>query len=51
MRFGNAKKVNFIRYNEMYSIEGLTNRQGIRFRSGTLFFNDLKLECIVRKND
>jgi hypothetical protein len=51
MRFGNAKKVNFIRYNEMYSIEGLTNRQGIRFRSGTLFFNDLKLECIIRKND
>lgn len=51
MRFGNAKKVNFIRYNEMYSIEGLTNRQGIRFRSETLFFNDLKLECIVRKND
>lgn len=51
MRFGNAKKVNFIRYNEMYSIEGLTNRQGIRFRNGVLFFNDLSLECIVRKND
>ena len=51
MRFGNAKKANFIRFNEMYSIEGLTNRQGIRFRSGTLFFNDLVLECIIRKND
>jgi len=51
MRFGNAKKVNFIRYNEMCSIEGKTNRQGIRFRSGTLFFNDLALECIIRKND
>lgn len=51
MRFGNAKKVQFIRYNEMYSIEGLTNKQGIRFRNGKLFFNDLALECIVRKND
>ena len=51
IRFGNAKRVNYIRYNEMYSIEGLTNRQGIRFRSGTLFFNDLALECLVRKND
>lgn len=51
MRFGGAKKVNFIKYNEMYSIEGLTNRQGIRFRDGILCFNDLVLECIVRKND
>lgn len=51
MRFGDAKKVNFIKYGEMYSIEGLTNRQGIRFRSGTLHFNKLALECIVRNND
>lgn len=51
MRFGNAKKVQFIRYNEMYSIEGLTNRQGIRFRDGKIYFNNLVLECIVRKND
>ena len=51
MRFGNAKRVNFIRYNEMYSIEGLTNRQGIRYRDGKIYFNDLSLECIVRKND
>lgn len=51
MRFGNAKKVNFIRYNEMYSIEGLTNRQGIRYRDGKIYFNKLVLECIIRKND
>lgn len=51
MRFGNAKRVNFIRYNEMYSIEGLTNRQGIRFRDGKIYFNDLALECIVKNND
>lgn len=51
LRFGNANKVNFIRYNEMYSIEGLTNRQGIRFRDGILYFNKLVLECIIRKND
>lgn len=51
MRFGNAKRVNFIRYNEMYSIEGLTNRQGIRYRDGKIYFNRLVLPCIVRKND
>jgi hypothetical protein len=51
MRFGNAKKVNFIRYTEMYSIEGLTNRQGIRFRDGIIYFNKLALTCIVRNND
>ena len=51
MRFGNANKVNFIKYNEMYSIEGLTNRQGIRFRDGIIYFNKLSLECIVRNND
>lgn len=51
MRFGDAKKVNFIKYNEMYSIEGLTNRQGIRFRDGVLYFNKLSLECKIRKND
>ena len=51
LRFGNANKVNFIRYNEMYSIEGLTNRQGIRFRDGILYFNKLALECVVRDND
>ena len=51
LRFGNANKVNFIKYNEMYSIEGLTNRQGIRYRDGMIYFNKLTLECIVRKND
>ena len=51
IRFGNAKKVKFIRYNEMYSIEGLTNRQGIRYRDGKIYFNNLSLGCVIRKND
>lgn len=51
LRFGDAKKVQFVKYNEMYSIEGLTNRQGIRYRDGVVFFNKLSLPCIVRKND
>lgn len=51
LRFGNARKVNFIKYNEMYSIEGLTNRQGIRYREGKIYFNKLVLDCIIRKND
>lgn len=51
LRFSKAKKVNFIRYNEMYSIEGLTNKQGIRFRDGILYFNKLALKCIIRNSD
>ncbi|EES90292.1 transposase [Clostridium botulinum C] len=51
MRFGEAKRVNFIKYNEMYSMEGLNNRQGIRYRDGFIYFNKLKLPVIIRKND
>ena len=51
MRFGKARKINFIKYNELYSIEGLTNRQGIRFREGIVYFNNLSLKSIVRNND
>ena len=51
MRFGNAKKVNFIKYGEMYSIEGLTNRQGITYRGGIINFRKLRLPIIIRPND
>ena len=51
MRFGNARKVNFVKYGEMYSIQGSTNRQGIRYRDGVIYFNKLKLKCLVRNND
>ena len=51
LRFGNAKRVNFIKYEEMYSIEGTTNRQGITYRDGIIKFRKLRLPIIIRKND
>lgn len=51
MRFGNANRVNFIRYGEMYSIEGTTNRQGITYRDGFIKFRKLAIPVIIRKND
>ena len=51
MRFGKATKVNFIRYGEMHSFEGLSNRQGIRFRDNIIYFNKLKLSVKIKPDD
>lgn len=51
MRFGNARRVNFIRYGEMYSIEGADNRQAIKYRDGNIVFNKLKMPIIIENND
>lgn len=51
MRFGKSKKVNFIRKNEMYSIEGADNRQAIKYRDGIIIFNKLKMPIVLRNND
>jgi len=51
LRVGNAKHVNFIKYGEMYSIEGANNRQGIKYRDGNIVFNKLKIPIIIENND
>lgn len=51
LKFGEADKVNFIKYGEMYSFESSDNRQGIKFRDGIVIFNKLKIPVIVKKND
>jgi len=51
MRFGNARKVNFVRYGEMYSIEGADNRQAIKYRDGNIIFNKLRMPIIIKNND
>jgi hypothetical protein len=51
LRFGNAKRVNFVRFNEMYSIEGADNRQAIKYRDGIVVFNKLKIPVIIENND
>ena len=51
LRFGNAKKVSFVRYGEMFSIEGADNRQAIKYRDGIIIFNKLKMPIIIENND
>ena len=51
IRFGNARRVNFVRYGEMHSIEGADNRQAIKYRDGNIIFNKLKMPIIIGNND
>jgi len=51
MMIGKAKKVNFKRKNEMDSVEGASNKQGIKFRDGFLQWNKLKIPAIIKKSD
>ena len=46
-----TKTVHFKRKGELNSVEGKTNKQGIRFRGKQLLWNDLVLPVIVKKRD
>jgi len=49
--FHKANKVNYIKYTELYSIEGKSNRSGIRFRDNKILFDKLILPIIIKTND
>ncbi len=49
--FHQAKKVHFKKYGEMNSVEGKSNKTGIRFKENTLIWNGLKVPLIIKKND
>jgi len=51
MRFGNARRVNFVKYGEMHSIEETDNEQGIKYRNGFIVFKKLKMPIIIDNND
>lgn len=60
VRKGDAKKVQFIKYGEMTSIEGKDNKMGIKFRDGNLKkgesefvlkMNDFTLPILINKQD
>ena len=51
MMFGEAKKVYFKRYGEMESVEGKSNKTGIRFMNNMLIWKGLSIPVIVRKQD
>ena len=49
--FHKANKIKYKAYGELNSIEGKSNKQGIRFRDDIVLFSGLKLFVIIDKND
>lgn len=49
--FHQAKRVNYIKYDELYSIEGKTNAQGIKYRNGYIQWNKFNIPVIIKNND
>ena len=49
--FHKAKRIKYKAFGELNSIEGKSNKQGIRFREENLLFSGLKIPVIVDKND
>lgn len=49
--FHQAKKVCFKKYNELNSLEGKSNKTGIRFKNNELVWNKLSIPVIIKKND
>ena len=51
LMFHKAKKVYFKRYDEVNSVEGKSNKTGIRFRENKLEWSKLSIPVIIKKND
>lgn len=49
--FGNGKKVYFKRYGELNSLEGKSNKTGIRLINDTLIWNGLKIPVMIDYNN
>jgi len=50
--FGQAKRVRFKGKNQLKSVEGSTNKTGIRYKDdGYVLWKGLKLKCIINPND
>lgn len=49
--FKDAQKVDFIRYDELKSVEGKWNKSGITYRDGIIKWNGLKIPVIIKSND
>ena len=49
--FHQAKKVYFKKYNELNSLEGKSNKTGIRFVNNELIWSKLNVSVIIKRND
>lgn len=51
LMFHEADKIKFKRYGEMNSLEGKSNKTGIRFNDNKLIWNGLSIPVIIKAND
>ena len=51
LMFHTTNKVYFKKYGEMNSIEGKSNKTGIKFKDNKLIWNGLQIKAIINKND
>ena len=51
LMFHTANKVSFKKHGEMNSVEGKTNKTGIKFKNNKLVWNGLEIDIVVNKND
>ena len=49
--FKDAQRVNFIKYDELRSVEGKWNKSGITYRDGIIKWNGLTIPAIIKSND
>lgn len=49
--YGNGKKVYYKKYGSFNTLEGKSNRQGIRFKDNTLFWNGLEIPVVIDYNN
>ena len=49
--YSNAEHINFIKFDELYSIEGKWNASGITYRNGFIKWNKLNLSVMIKNND
>ncbi len=49
--FSDGEDVHFKRFGGLNSVEGKTNRSGIRFKENAIHWNGLKIPVMIRKND
>lgn len=51
LMFHTANRVSFKKYGEMNSVEGKSNKTGIKFKNNKLVWNGLEIDIVVNKND
>ncbi len=51
LMFHQSRKVYFKKYGEMDSVEGKSNKTGIRFKNNKLIWNGLEIDAIIHGND